>query len=234
MDREDRTITRSSNLRFVRIGMLLRTCFVCLQRGRGASTFRDRFGRGRRGVEANRNLFDSEQGMSHAYAYPRPSVTVDVAVLAKGSHDQHVKLLLIRRKKEPYVGCWALPGGFVEEMEPLMMAARRELEEETSLSVCEGELRQVGAFGDPGRDPRGWTITVAYACLLKDSAEHLNVKAADDASEAEWFRVGQLPNLAFDHRMIVLECFRQVRSRQECSEDSILRLRLDEAIDALL
>jgi 8-oxo-dGTP diphosphatase len=132
------------------------------------------------------------------YEYARPGVTVDVVALA-GSGDAR-ELLLVRRGREPYEGRWALPGGFVEENEPLEHAARRELEEETGLATLE-PMRQVGAFGDPGRDPRGWTVGVAFLLELASGAGA--VRGGDDAAEAAWHRVDMLPPLAFDHDNIV-------------------------------
>src|SRR5512143_988538 len=94
----------------------------------------------------------------YVYEYPRPMVTVDAAVFVcvKGK----AKLLLVQRKQEPYQGSWALPGGFVEIDEDLPQAAARELAEETGLQDV--PLEQLRTFGQPGRDPRGRTITVVY------------------------------------------------------------------------
>lgn len=119
-------------------------------------------------------------------------VTVDV-VLVKGD-----KLLLIKRKKEPFQNCWALPGGFVEEHEDLEEAAKRELLEETSINIK--TLKQVGAFGTPHRDPRHHSVSVAFCAKV---AENTMAIAADDAKEAEWFYLNNLPDLAFDHAQII-------------------------------
>ena len=134
----------------------------------------------------------------HTYEYPRPALTVDVVALA-GVGDA-MSVLLVRRGQEPFRGRWALPGGFVDEYEPLEDAARRELSEETGLTA-DTPLRQVGTFGDPGRDPRGWTVSVAL--LLELPGEAPAVAGADDADEAAWHRLDALPPLAFDHDRIV-------------------------------
>ncbi len=129
------------------------------------------------------------------YEYPRPAVTADTAVFRGPSHA--LELLLVRRAHEPFAGMWALPGGFVDENEPLDRCALRELAEETGLRP-EGALVPVGAYGDPGRDPRGWTVTVLYAVALA-RGESGAVVGGDDAAEAAWHPVATLPPLAFDH-----------------------------------
>ena len=91
----------------------------------------------------------TEKREQYCYDYPRPSVTVDVAVVTR---ETHPRVLLIRRKAEPFAGMWAIPGGFIEIDEPLEVAARRELKEETGMEV--EQLEQLGAFGDPQRDPQ--------------------------------------------------------------------------------
>ncbi|KAK9814767.1 hypothetical protein WJX72_011187 [[Myrmecia] bisecta] len=152
--------------------------------------------------------------MSHCYQYPRPSLTVDAVIVAKAA-----QLLLIQRKNPPCKGQWALPGGFVDENEPLGKAAARELQEETSVNPKDVLLTQVGAYGDPGRDPRGWCVSVAYAALV-DSTK-LGVKAADDAVDAKWFDVTDLPSpLAFDHKQIVREAFQHLQQYPQAQQAS--------------
>lgn len=137
--------------------------------------------------------------MQYSYDYPRPALTVDAAVFCGPA--QARKLLLVRRGADPFKGCWALPGGFVDEGERPVEAARRELAEETGL-IWEGALIPVGAFGDPGRDPRGWTVSAAY--LADMGLEENIVVPGDDAAEARWFFADELPeSLAFDHADIV-------------------------------
>jgi 8-oxo-dGTP diphosphatase len=111
-------------------------------------------------------------------------------------------VVLVRRSRPPFAGLWALPGGFVEPNEPLAAAARRELWEETGVEPV--HLEQLYAFGDPGRDPRGWTVSVAYlACLTPAEAATLRLHAGSDADEARWFDLEHLPPLAFDHAAIL-------------------------------
>jgi 8-oxo-dGTP diphosphatase len=156
----------------------------------------------------------AEKG-TYVYDWPRPMVTADAAVFA--FVEGGARLLLIQRKHEPYQDHWALPGGFVEIDEDLPDAAARELAEETGLKGV--SLEQLRAFGKPGRDPRGRTITIAYFGLL--TGDGRQVQAADDAAQARWFDVDHLPPLAFDHEKIVrcaIERLRQTNApvRQEC------------------
>ncbi len=131
----------------------------------------------------------------YVYDWPRPMVTVDAAVFALA--EGRARLLLIQRKHEPYQGHWALPGGYVEMDEDLPEAATRELAEETGLQNI--PLEQLGTFGKPGRDPRGRTITVVYFGLV---GKEQQVKAADDAAQARWFVIEDMPEMAFDHEEI--------------------------------
>ncbi len=135
-------------------------------------------------------------GQKHTYEYPRPALTVDVAIVTR---EARPRVLLIQRKKDPFAGSWALPGGFVEENERLADAARRELVEETGVTVA--DLEQLYTAGDPGRDPRGWTVSVAYLAQVDPDA--VKPVAADDASAVGWFALEELPPLAFDHAMLL-------------------------------
>lgn len=143
----------------------------------------------------------------YCYPYPRPALTADVVLLSLSDGACHT--LLIRRAKEPMQGQWALPGGFVDEMEPLVQAACRELAEETSIRVKPAQLHQFGAYGDPGRDPRGWTVSVAFYAVV-DAKNNVPV-AADDAKQVEWKPLHRPPKLAFDHRKIIKDVIARVR-----------------------
>ena len=135
--------------------------------------------------------------MPYCYDYPRPSLSVDMAIFRKKSDGPEV--LLIKRKFPPYEGMWALPGGFVEIDETLEQAAARELEEETGLTGI--ILKQFRAFSDVNRDPRTRVITVVF--YGKVTAENTEVTGGDDAEQAEWFPVNNLPSLGFDHHKII-------------------------------
>ena len=134
--------------------------------------------------------------MAHSYSFPRPAVTVDIIIFRLT--DKIPEVLLIKRGNDPFKDQWALPGGFVDKDEPLKKAAARELEEETGLKNI--LLTQMHTFGNPGRDPRGHTVSVVYVGYLTEPAKS---KAGDDATEAEWFSIENIPQLAFDHADIL-------------------------------
>ena len=134
--------------------------------------------------------------MPYTYDYPRPAVSADVVV---ASHDLS-SILLIQRKSDPFAGAWALPGGFMDMDESASGAAIRELKEETSLDVS--EVTQIGAYSSVDRDPRGRVVTVAFFAKVNSNA---TVAAGDDAADAKWFPVDDLPELAFDHQQIIAD-----------------------------
>ncbi|HPB02501.1 MAG TPA: NUDIX hydrolase [Bacteroidales bacterium] len=136
--------------------------------------------------------------MKYCYDYPRPAVTVDAAVLVKQNKQWFI--LLIERKHDPYKGCYALPGGFVEEDETLEEAIKRELQEETNLTL--NNMQQFRAYSRPDRDPRGRTISVIFTSILDTLTAAV---AGDDAAAVKWFPLDQLPELAFDHEEIVAD-----------------------------
>jgi 8-oxo-dGTP diphosphatase len=129
--------------------------------------------------------------------YSRPMLTVDTVVLTR---EHTPSVLLVQRANAPFAGGWALPGGFVDEGEQVVDAAPRELEEETGLRVESFDL--LGVYDTPGRDPRGWTVSVVYLARVPSRCD---VKGGDDARDARWFTVEGLPELAFDHSVIVAE-----------------------------
>lgn len=146
--------------------------------------------------------------MPYTYEYPRPALTVDCVIFGwDGTHA--LKVLLIQRGGEPYRGQWAFPGGFVDMNEDLEAAALRELEEETG--VKDVYVEQLFTFGAPDRDPRGRVVSVAYFALVNLN-EH-RVSAADDADDARWFAVQDLPALAFDHKKIMDTALARLRAK---------------------
>ena len=116
--------------------------------------------------------------------YPKPSVTADICVFRR--REGKLQLLLIKRAGHPFMGCWALPGGFSEPGETVDECALRELAEETGVEGANLHLEQMGFYSDPKRDPRGWVMSEAYVCV---TAEDTPVSPGDDAREARWFNI---------------------------------------------
>jgi 8-oxo-dGTP diphosphatase len=134
--------------------------------------------------------------MSHPVT-PSIAVTTDVVLLCMHQHALHI--LLVQRKYPPFAGQWALPGGFVEAGETLAAAAQRELREETG--VHDIYVAQIGAFGDPHRDPRRHTVSIAFLGLCPAK---LTLTPSDETPRVAWFPLAQLPTpLAFDHDHII-------------------------------
>ena len=122
-------------------------------------------------------------------------MTADCVVIA---NEMQPKVLLVERGNEPFKGCWAIPGGFMNMDETAEQCAIRELKEETGLEV--EVVRQIGTYSKVDRDPRGRTISVAYLAVI-DTEE--DVRGQDDAAKAAWFPISDLPPLAFDHQDIL-------------------------------
>lgn len=137
--------------------------------------------------------------MKHDQMY----ITADIVVLKR---KEDLEILLIKRKKEPFKDMWALPGGFVDLNEDLKDAAKRELKEETSLNNL--FLEQIGAFGNPNRDPRGRIVSIAFLAITK---EDLKANAGDDAKETKWFSLKDMPEeIAFDHKIIIESALKKI------------------------
>ena len=151
----------------------------------------------------------------YIYEWPRPMVTVDIVVFSASPETRRV--LLIKRGLEPYKDKWGFPGGFLEMDEELDNAATRELAEETGLTGV--VLEQLCTFGGIGRDPRGRMITVVYVGLCEE--ENCTVNSGDDAAEAGWFNVENLPEMAFDHEQIAQKalCWLDTRTSTEAPKD---------------
>jgi 8-oxo-dGTP diphosphatase len=142
--------------------------------------------------------------------YERPSVTVDVVIFTLISQELHV--LLVQRRRWPFEGFWAVPGGFINMDESLEDAARRELAEETG--VRDVYLEQLFTFGGVGRDPRMRVISVAYIALVRADAQ--KIKVSDESTDVRWFPVSALPEqIAFDHDQILAYAIGRLRSKLE-------------------
>lgn len=136
----------------------------------------------------------------YTYKYPRPALTVDALVYSQ--NNKKTQVLLIKRGQEPFEGKWALPGGFVNMDELLERACIRELHEETGMKV--EKMQQFNVYDGIDRDPRHRTISVVHTVKLPGIQD---VKGGDDAAQASWFYLDELPELAFDHHVILKDFF---------------------------
>lgn len=166
--------------------------------------------------------------------YPRPSLTADILIFCRD--ESASKLLMIRRGGHPFIGKWALPGGFANPDETIDDTAARELFEETGINGL--SLRQLGLYSTPGRDPRTWVVSEAYCCVYSGKPKY--AKAGDDAADAQWFTLSygsnggediltlssknetvrifikpdgsvSAPDLAFDHGKMIFDAFKKIR-----------------------
>ncbi len=145
---------------------------------------------------------------SFTYAFPRPSVTVDMVIF--GVRESRLAILLVEREATPFPGYWTLPGGFVQIDESLEEAAQRILRKETGIEAA--YLEQLYTYGKPDRDPRGRVITVAYFALVA-----ADTVSSTPESRAKWHYANELPTLGFDHNEIVEYGLRRLRYKLEYS-----------------
>ncbi|MBO7445300.1 MAG: NUDIX hydrolase [Bacteroidales bacterium] len=141
--------------------------------------------------------------MSYSYQYPHPAVATDCVVF--GFDGKDLNILLIERGLDPYKGMWAFPGGFMKIDETAETCARRELSEETGLDIQ--VMKQLGAFSSVQRDPRERVVSIAFYVLVQPS----EVSGGDDARQARWFPIDDVPQLAFDHDFILRKAMSQLR-----------------------
>ncbi|MFD0485614.1 NUDIX domain-containing protein [Kineococcus sp. GCM10028916] len=144
--------------------------------------------------------------------YPAVAVTVDLVVLTV--RPEGLSVLLVERGEEPFLGDWALPGGFVRPDEDLLGAAERELAEETGLPRGSVHLEQLASYGAPDRDPRQRVVTVCYLALAPDLP---TPHAGTDAADARWVPVGEARDLAFDHDRLLADAVERARAKLEYS-----------------
>lgn len=141
----------------------------------------------------------------YIYPFPRPAVTTDCVIFGYDGKD--LKILLVERGIPPFKGMWALPGGYLQMEEDSIDGAKRELFEETGLK--DAYIEQFRTFAAVDRDPRGRVITIAHLALVKISEVH----GGDDAARAQWFSLKDVPQLAFDHDMILREAMKHLRQK---------------------
>ncbi len=165
----------------------------------------------------NTNRIEEMDELKYRYKYPHPAVTTDCVIF--GFDGTKLRVLLIQRGLEPYLGRWAFPGGFLNMNESAETGALRELQEETGLdwTSCAaagndpgrraGYIRQLHTFSEPDRDPRERVITIAYYALVRLQ----DVRGGDDAADARWFALDEVPSLAFDHDMILRTALGELR-----------------------
>lgn len=130
-------------------------------------------------------------------------MTADCVVFSR--EETGLSVLLIERVNEPFKGCWAFPGGFMDMDEDAEACAIRELKEETGLEIR--SMKQVGAFTEVNRDPRGRTVSIAFYAVIEKS----EVKGSDDAAQARWFPIDSVPPLAFDHEEILRMALEEIK-----------------------
>ena len=168
----------------------------------------------------------TEEEFLEAYAkkkYPKPALTADLVVFSPDLD----RVLLIKRGGHPFLGCWAFPGGFANPDESAEQTALRELQEETGIStLTEDDICEIGLFSTPGRDPRGWVVSDVFAAKVDPA--RMAVRAGDDASQAQWFKLEftehaftltkdeirltgdeNKSDLAFDHNRILMKAIKK-------------------------
>ncbi len=145
------------------------------------------------------------ENKQYCYKYPHPAVTTDCVIFGFDGVDLNV--LLVKRGLEPYKGRWAFPGGFLKPDESAEEGATRELKEETGLETA--YIEQFHTYSTPDRDPRERVITIAYLALVKIQ----DVQGGDDAADAQWFPIKDVPQLAFDHDVILRDALGRLRER---------------------
>lgn len=150
--------------------------------------------------------------MTHTYKYPRPGLVTDVVAFTLIAEKLHV--ILIKRGIEPYKDKWALPGGYVHDGETVDECASREMSEESGLALPHKCLTEVSVYSQPGRDPRGWIVSVAfYALVPRGTVDENALEAGSDARDARWFPIDALPEgLAFDHYDIIQDAHKCLKN----------------------
>lgn len=145
------------------------------------------------------------ENKTYTYSYPHPAVTTDCVIF--GFDGSKLNVLLVERGIEPFKGSWVLPGGFMKIDETAEECAARELKEETGLEPS--YMEQLSAFSGVNRDPRERIVTIAFFALVRTS----DVLGGDDAADARWWSIDELPPLAFDHEEILAQAIKVLREK---------------------
>ena len=153
----------------------------------------------------NVNMTKTMGKKKYVYDYPHPAVATDCVIF--GFDGEQLQVLLIERGVEPFMGCWAFPGGFLRMNESADEGAQRELREETGLKV--EHIEQFYTFSDVKRDPRERVLSIAYFALVKIA----EVQGGDDARRAQWFNIEDIPQLAFDHDLILRKALARLKEK---------------------
>ena len=136
-------------------------------------------------------------------------LTVDAVIFGYDESENNLKLLLIKRKYEPFKDMWALAGGYIKYDESSIDAVKRELKEETNIDNL--YLEQLFTFSEPNRDPRGHTVSIAYYGLIK--YKEYKIKASTDSTDVKWYSIKDLPNLSFDHDIIIKKAYERLKGK---------------------
>jgi nicotinamidase/pyrazinamidase len=153
---------------------------------------------------------------SYTYKYPRPMATADALIFREAGKE--LEVLLIKRGHDPFKGKWALPGGYMDMDERLIKTAERELFEEAGLHGI--PLTFFGIYETPGRDPRGRTITGIYFGVAKP--DNYELRSGDDAVDAAWCRIDNLPELSFDHKLIIHDALTRYQEKMHAGKSIII------------
>lgn len=147
----------------------------------------------------------------YIYNFPRPMITVDVAIFSKDLH----WVLLIKRKNDPFKDNYAMAGGYLNMDETIETAAKRELKEETGLDIPVLKFNKY--YDGIERDPRGRTITFCFYAMI-DKKLNKNIKAKDDAISVDWLKIEDIMNLniAFDHKTCIMDAYKKALGDKQC------------------